>query len=215
MNSKKFKHVILTKYNTQPVNGKLLYDGDVEEADKWMEERAPLFEKTKESILNQGEDFLWVVCIDERTPFRFRDEIDNEEPRIRLFEGDPWEYFIQFPIREPWIITTRLDNDDRHRPGSIKAIQENFTHKDIIIDLCYEQLVLETGKRYTSARPNPNSPFLSLIEENNKPIRTCYARPHNKMSQEGWKAIFASRDIFAYMVLHGNNIGNKIVGEEI
>jgi len=210
---KEYKHVILTRFNTQAFDGKLIYDKPIKEADGWMWDRMKLFAKTRESVLDQGEDFLWVVGIDERTPFHFRDEIKGDEPRIRWFEGDVRQYFDAFPVEEPWLITTRLDNDDLHKPGAIKAIQDCFTHKEIIIDLVYHQ---KKGRDlFESNRPNPNGPFLSLIEKNDKAIRTCYARPHNKMSEDWKKAIFASREPLAYMVIHGDNAANKIVGRRV
>jgi len=211
MKNKEFKHVILTRFNTQAFDGKLIYDGP--DGDKWMESRMKLFVKTRKSVLDQKEDFLWVIGIDKRTPLRFQDEILGDDPRVTLFEGDVREYFKWSKFTKPWVITTRLDNDDLHLPGAIKAIQDCFTHEELVIDLVYEQK--KGNERYTSERTRPNSPFLSLIEKNNKPIRTCYARPHNKMSEDWRKGIFASREVLAYMVLHGKNAANRIVGRRV
>ena len=48
-----FKHFILTRYNTQQQDdGSMLYD-DMKEANKWMESRISLFEKTRKSVLDQ------------------------------------------------------------------------------------------------------------------------------------------------------------------
>jgi len=202
---KKFKHVILTRFNLG------VYDR--EDADEWMSNRMWMFRATRLSVLSQEEEFEWVICVDYLTPKQYLRDIDIDD-RITLTYLHPKDYFKQRYIEEPWVITTRLDNDDLYKPGAIKAIQDCFTEQEIIIDLKYEQYELNTGSYYDSDRPNPNGPFLSLVEKSYN-IRTCYARPHNKMSEDWPTAIFASREILALMVIHDNNIGNKIVGGKL
>ena len=199
MSLKKFKHVILTRFNLG------LYD--TENADEWMKHRWPLFEKTRESVLSQDGDFEWWLCVDARTPDRWLNKMADE--CVHFTSEHPKEY-------EPdgWTITTRLDNDDLYLPGVVKAIQDCFIEEEIVVDLKYQQLC--KGVLYSSGierdgweRPRPNGPFLSLISKE----KNCYARPHSKMGQ--FNSIFASDEVLAYMVIHDNNIGNQIVGRKV
>jgi len=192
----KFKHVILTRYNLG------LYDKTG--AEQWMKHREILFRKTRESVLSQEGDFEWWLSFDGRTPDRWVNRLLTDS-RMHATSDHPNKF------RNPgWTITTRLDNDDLYLPGAVKAIQDCFTEEEMVIDLRYWGFT--KGKLYTSDRPQPNSPFLSLIENGVK--RTCYARPHSKMINE-YRSVFASRDKFALMVVHDSNVGNNIVGQEV
>ena len=223
-NSHEYSHYILTRFNTQDIGGKMLYD-DPKKADKWMEERMELFEKTKESVLNQAGLFQWVISIDDRTPDKFIDEIFTDQ-RMKRVKGDIRQVFFsrQIKPKTTHVITSRLDNDDLYCEGAVKAIQALFRFQVMVIDIKYRQLDLSTGKEYTSNREAHNSPFLSLVE----PIwyiGTCFCRPHSVLGLEyptppsgRLKRIHttaADDKHYAYMVIHGNNVANKIVGEEI
>lgn len=215
-NSDVFRHYILTRFNTQDING-LLYDK--KDADKWMDQRMELFEETKKSVLDQDRDFEWIISIDKRTPKKYLEKIKTDD-RITFIYLDIRKTFDQIKTHTPWVITTRLDNDDLLRPGALGRIQDYFKPKVGVIDIDYHQLDLKTGEKYTSNRATPNSPFLSLVEHF-KWVKTCYCRPHSKLYM-GYplktgvlKMIRAIKinEILAYMVIHENNVANKIVGE--
>ena len=195
MSLQKSRHVILTRYNLG------LYDR--EDADRWMKHRYAMFEKTRASVLDQEGDFEWILSVDERTPDRWVNELLSDS-RMTASVEHPNKF-----RSEGWTITTRLDNDDIYMPGAVKAIQSRFATKELVIDLRYWGFF--DGKLYESDRPQPNSPFLSLVENGAK--KTCYARPHSKMICD-YESIFASREHFALMVVHDRNLGNKIVGKE-
>lgn len=201
-----FKHYIMTRFNIG------IYDRS--DADEWMKDRLELFQCTKLSVLTQECDFEWVIAFDDRTDTGLVEYEIITDPRMVAYYGDIRKFFEWFPAESEWIITSRLDNDDWYKPGAIKAIQRKFCKQEMIIDICYEQLDLKTRNRYTSGRAKPNSPFLSLVERGENP-KTCYARPHNKMVQNFPLGMFASKEVLAYMVIHGNNIGNQITGEKI
>ena len=211
-----FKHFILTRYNTQQQDdGSMLYD-DTKKANKWMEDRIKLFEKTRKSVLDQDAEFEWIISLDRRTPRRFVEEIITDES-MRVVHCDIRYTFSEIKVETPWVITTRLDNDDLYVPGTIKAIQDRFVPEEIIIDLRYRQKrgnTLYTSGPNGSERRAPNSPFLSLIEKTDHRIRTAFARPHALMIEE-YKGIWASREPLAYQVVHGSNAMNKIVGTKV
>jgi hypothetical protein len=209
-----FNHFILTKFNCG------IYDR--EDAEEWMNDRLKVWKKTRESVLKQKGDFQWVIAVDPRTPNEVMDEIEVDD-RIRIMfterGTDIKDYFEmnRSALTKPWIITSRLDSDDIYLPGTILAIQDAFQQKPGIVDIPYNQFY--KGKRYPSHRDNPNSPFLSLIEASKYQVRTCYARPHNKMNQE-WPSprfVDLEPDVdgkakpMAYMVIHEKNMANKLI----
>jgi hypothetical protein len=200
-------------YDKEDLNGKT--------PSQWMKERFELFEATRESVLSQDGDFEWVISFDERTPKSYIDKVQTDE-RIVITYVDCREYFDIEPVTDAeWVITSRIDNDDLYIPGFVKAIQDNFSPQVMVIDIDYYQLDLRDGQKYTSARTTATSPFISLIEPASR-VKTVYCRPHNKLRdgypvEDGKKAIPAVklRDILAYMVIHDDNMANKIVGEKI
>jgi len=207
MKSEGFSHYILTKFNTQPFNGALLYD-NAKDANKWMTDRMPLWEQTKQSVLSQAGEFRWVISIDDRTPDRFINQIFTDDRMIRV-GCDIRDVFKKIEVDTEWIITTRMDNDDVYLPGSVLAIQSAFVKRPIIIDLRYQRYYADSDTRVDSGRRGPNSPFLSLVERTDMDIRTAFARPHNLMNETFQEATFADRRILALQVIHGNNAMNK------
>lgn len=208
--SKEFRHYILTRFNFN------LYDKL--EPDKWMDDRMPLFEKTKESVLSQDGEFQWIISVDSRTPVRYLKKIFTDKRMIRV-TCDIRAAFHDLEPDTPWTITTRMDNDDLYLPGAILGIQSQFTKEIKVIDIEYHQLC--NGKRYTSDRRGPNSPFLSLVEPSDR-VMTAYCRPHYKMLdgypfEEGNDRIPGQKkwDVWAYMVIHDDNMHNKLVGRPV
>ena len=194
---------------------------DREDAKDWMQDRIKLFKLTRESVLSQKGDFKWIISFDERTPKNVIDKCITDDRMIVTFK-DVRECFSEIEVDTDWVITTRLDNDDIYLDGAVEAIQENFNNYVHVIDIDYFQYETKTNKKFTSNRKAANSPFLSLVEPSNY-VRTCYCRPHHLLlsgypSESGEKISIPAKKInnpFALMVIHSDNMANKIVGEEV
>lgn len=215
--SAEYSHFILTRFN----NG--IYDR--EDAVEWMRDRMELFKKTKESVLSQQGDFKWVLSFDEGTPESDLKKVFTDDRMILTFK-DIREAFEDIEVKTEWVITSRMDNDDVYFPGAVLQIQKFFEPKIKVIDIDYLQLDLKTGDKFTSGNAHKNQrtrngvtgPFLSLIEPATR-IMTCYSRPHNKLldgypSTDGLVRIdgMKIKQPQAYMVIHGENMANKITG---
>ena len=213
---KEFKHVILTRYNWD--NATQDFYETHPNPKEWMKERYELFKATRESVLSQGVDFDWIIAFDKNTPPSYIKKVCSAPNMFPVF-NDVRELVFDYP--EPFIITTRLDNDDIYLSGALQSIQDAFKPLTMVIDIDYYQFDLESGKMYTSERPGANSPFLSLVEQS-KYVKTCYCRPHSKLPS-GYPAKDGLREVhsvkinkpLALMVIHGNNVANKIIGREI
>jgi hypothetical protein len=216
--SKKFKHVIATRFNNS------VYDNAEELLTKfnmtvseWMNERFELFKDTKHSVLSQEGEFQWVISFDHRTPPDYIKECCSDPRMVYTFK-DLREY--KYVSSEPFVITSRIDNDDMYCPGFVKAVQAEFAPQVMVIDIDYYQKA--GNKYYTSERYTANSPFVSLVEPSSR-VKSVYCRPHTKlpdgypMEDGSLKSIPAVkiRRQLAFMNIHGHNLANKIVGKEI
>jgi hypothetical protein len=213
MKSGEFSHFILTRFNTQDVKG-MLYDKP--NADEWMEERMELFERTKESVLNQAGDFRWVISLDKRTPKKFRNKIITDG--IIEVNCDIRNAFNEIEVKTPWVITSRIDNDDYYKPGFVKAVQREFRPEIMVIDVGVLRLE-ETEER--SEIEGPRSMFISLVEPSHR-IITAFCRPHGRLFKgypldghwaTGWGRLvninyaIVPKNL-AVMVVHSNNVAN-------
>lgn len=224
---KKFKHFILTRFNTMHMIDHMLYD-DKKKADKWMEGRMYLFTKTKESVLSQDADFEWIISVDKRTPKKFIDKIKGD--KITIVHGDIRDVFLSGEVVSDaeWTITTRFDNDDLYTEGAIKKIQEHFEPKLKVIDALFEKLDTDTGKHHRIAYKSwnwQNSPFISLIEPSDR-VLTAFCRPHGQVATgypsgkltgtypAGKVLIKIDMEVIpeylTVQVCHGGNLANKI-----
>lgn len=210
-----FKHVVLTRYNWD--NATQDFYKTHPNPKEWMVNRYDLFKATRESVLSQGVEFDWIISFDKNTPPSYIKKVCSA-PNMYPVINDVRD--LVFDYEEPFLITTRIDNDDLYLSGALRAIQEAFEPKIMVIDIDYYQLDIETRKMYTSERDAPTSPFLSLVEPK-ETVKTVYCRPHSYLSSgypfvDGKKQIPAKKlGVFALQVLHGENLANKIVGREL
>lgn len=224
MHRKTFEHYILTRFNTMLTEKGLLYD-DPERAEDWMQKRMLLFRETKKSVLSQGADFRWIISVDRRTPNDYLLEIMGDD-RITIIFDDILYAGNHMGREAPWIITTRLDNDDQLMPGFVKSVQEQFEPKLKVIDVRYYELDWEKQAMHEGVKRWSGSMFISLVEKCNW-VATVFSRPHGQLATgyplegnwiDGWtKKTPINYEIIeeplAVMVCHNNNITNKVRGK--
>ena len=189
----------------------------------WLETRLQLFEEFCWPTLRAQttKEFELHVYFDENTPTssleRFRAIVkDSSFVRVILcdfFDAEFARREVQerLPIDTPWILTTRLDNDDGlHkdfvstvqnviRPGVTEAI--NLTHG----------LVLTDRAIYSSFQRS--NAFISLLEEASS-CKTVLQVSHNQIADR-----FTIREIAMHPMwfqhVHGGNVSNKIRGRRL
>lgn len=208
-----FKHFLLCRYNLG------LYTDNpykIECPSVWMEERLPMFKRLLKSLQDQtNSNFALIVSLDAFTPLRYTGEIAqvlvNSGLDFVLIYRDPREAIPSVSKEAEWLITTRIDNDDEYRPEFIEAIQSSFREETEVLDVFGVQF--DGEKYYTSGRPTPNSPFISLVEKWNDP-KTVLHRPHSIMNGE-YLARWASKEALYIQHIHNSNAANKIIGRPI
>jgi len=226
-----FKHYIFTRWNLS-MEGQSVYNNPkIPDPEEWMQHRIKLFETyTLPSVMNQTcRNFQWLLSFAKETPEEITDRYRGY-PFVKCIYQYPADFvrglFGTVLNNGDYLITSRLDNDDKVELNWIERIQSQFKNQDfLIVDTDGRQLDLATGKYYTTARKPPNSPFLSLIErvgvkykslngtQIDEPIKSCYYCSHTKMTWH-FPAIKIYEPLYT-MIIHDRNISNKIVGEEL
>ncbi|WP_426356936.1 glycosyltransferase [Pseudocolwellia sp. HL-MZ19] len=173
-----FQHYILTRFNlrkedwnTTKTNTKVL-------TDEWMRNRLELFENyCFSSLKHQSEkNFTWLVFFDTSTPEEFRQIISRLDAEFTAFTPiyiDGMNAFypsikkeIQASLTQPYLITSRLDNDDALHQDYVKEVQANFNQQDFMAVDFIDGFTLQIAPQVRFAkRSHVHNPFLSLIEK--------------------------------------------------
>jgi hypothetical protein len=124
-----------------------------------------------------------------------------------------------------WILTTRIDNDDCLHKDAIKIIQQNFIEKNRFLISLASGYVLNAQDKTLSHYFYPMSPFLTLIEKNDKAMGGVFEKGHTKWDElrlfifrEIWleyfnkktrKSRFILKNPLWIQIVHGENISNS------
>jgi hypothetical protein len=216
-----FSHVIMTQFNVErprrhePIR---LDPG-------WLARRFDLFERyCLPSVASQtAEGFTWIVYFDAATPAPLRERIDacrRRFPFVARFVtrpgADVWPRSLAeaLPARTPWLLTTRLDNDDALAIDHIARLQSAVAQVPPVRGSWNfpQGFVLRGGRLYAlSHRANA---FASWLEPWDERTCTAIAIAHLKMSRFGPIAQIAG-DAAWLQVVHGGNVSNKIRGRRV
>ena len=208
-----FTHFLVTRYNVPWTNGK-------KPSEQWLKERNKLFFKfCYSSVLSQiNNNFKWIIYIDINSPMWFLDGMSKiESDKILFMKVATFEEMknrIKSDVIElsttPFVITSRLDNDDVISPYYIDLIQKNLklNHNTFINfkdGACYSE-----SNRAFSVYEYFNSPFLTLIENRNKEVNTILDYDHtfvkNAVQIDGNNWL---------QIIHSDNLSNQLRGKVI
>ena len=120
-----------------------------------------------------------------------------------------------------WIITTRCDNDDCLEKDAINTIQDYYIPKDKFLISLASGYTLNINDNTLSHYYYPMSPFISLIESNDKKeLKGIFYKEHTKwetlklkifteMLKKNKMAIFALQKPFWIQIIHEDNVSNS------
>lgn len=207
-----FNHFLITWFNLRGIGTEVSSEDWV----SWNIYRFDFFQKyTLPSVLNQSnKNFKWLIYFDVSTPKEIIERIDMLDTissiQIKFEDGvngfmNNYISAIRVHINKdkpPWVITSRLDNDDALHENAIQAIQQYFLPR-------HEQLIsLASGYTFDMKLRKMShyyyfkSPFLSIIEKaDSKHLKGIYYYEHTKwpgiefnLNRE-FKAIFGNKMI--------------------
>ena len=181
------KHFLITQFN---LKGIAKQTTDKEWLD-WNNYRFKFFEdNTLKSLLNQSNmNFVWLIYFDNDTPKSCLKYISNWSSHdfikpifasgISEFNSTYRKRVIEMAGNEKWIISSRIDNDDVFHFDSINSIQKSFIPKDKQLISLASGYVLDMNNLKLAHYYYFKSPFLSIIERNDKEsFIGIYEYPH-------------------------------------
>lgn len=208
-----FTHLLLTRFN---LRWGPQYSAPGEE---WLAHRFELFERfCYPSVRAQSnQNFRWLVWFDTATPDAFRGRIEGYA-RWDNFVPLYLEIYDLEVIREqvsrmigpaPFLITTRLDNDDALCRDFVDLVQRNFRRQECeFLNFPYGY-VWHEQKIYLSKQLS--NPFISLIERGDGRPRTVWYGNHRRVAQLG--SLRQVRSGPAWLqVVHERNLLNEVQG---
>lgn len=214
-----FTHVVMTRFNLATPGR----ESDIRNRPGWLAGRFELFERycLPTMAAQTDQNFHWVIYFDEGTPGEFRDRIERCRA-VRsfipyftpLFPSDGWPRSLResIPDPAPWLLTTRLDNDDGLAVDFVARLQSavrkweqgsrasfNFTNGFIM-----------EGPRLYAMRHASNA-FASWLEPWDPEMRTASSIHHMHLADHG--PVLQIEGPGAWLqVVHGGNVSNRVRG---
>ncbi len=223
--SGKFTHYLITRFNVPVKNwdkdkaGKPVLDA------AWMQERLVLFQKYCAPTIRQQRcnDFVWLVYCDLLTGAKDLETIRQE---VNRFSNTQVRLVADFPALlddlkglladapAPYVITSRVDNDDGLGPDFIKDVQDHFVARDKHI-INFTKGVLYDVHRLvlTEIRNSRFNHYGSLIEQRvaDQPLTTVVGYPHGRPPEGSTVTDVDSR--FAWLkIIHERNMSSRTNG---
>lgn len=207
-------HFVLTRFNVRS------FYHVSEPTEEWLRERLRLFRQYCLPALagQSSRQFLWLVFVDDLSPQWFRQEIEKDA-RGRFetvyvagaFTSATVSKAVSARTDTPYILTTRVDNDDAVSRDFVQTIQTCFQRQD------FEFINLVNGAQYADRkvylRPYTKNPFLSLIEAvGTKAPETVFVEHHYRVDERGPVRNIRTAHPMWLQVIHGGNVLNEIVG---
>lgn len=191
-----FDHYLITRFNLRNPEWDVTKNNGTLLTDDWMENRMWLFENfCFPSIISQkNKNFTWLLFLDQTTTPKFKTRIENltvTYPFIKLFFIDGMSQFqpsIKSHISEtsskPFLITTRIDNDDCAHVDYIDEIQKRFSEQEFqAIDIVKGYSLQIEPQFILGKKEHVFNPFISLIERNSQP-QTVWSNDHTSWKKE-------------------------------
>lgn len=173
-----FQHFIITRFNLRKAGWDETKSLSKVLTDSWMENRLKLFEEYCFSSLKAQtiDKFEWLVFFDTNTPKVYRDEIGELSlhfPNFIPVYADGMEDFYPSIIKEvksrlkaPYLITTRLDNDDSLHQDFVKEVQNQFAEQNFMAFDFVDGYTLQIAPKVKfGLHSHVHNPFMSLIEK--------------------------------------------------
>lgn len=219
-----FNHYLITRFNLRADNWDVTKNNEQLLTDEWMDNRMWLFENFcfPSVVAQTNQIFEWLLYFDTNTKEVYKNRIvillaNHKNVKVFFVDAMPsfkpelLKYIAQETKEKPYLITTRIDNDDSIHVDFINEVQKQFNQQ--------EYRAIDFIKGY-SLQIEPNfilgkkeqlfNPFISLIEKNDNP-KTAFHQDHRywkrdkKVTQLGEKRMWLS-------IIHQRNKVNKFDG---
>lgn len=219
-----FKHYLITRFNLKNKNWDVTKNNESLLTREWMTHRIGLFNNfCLPSVTNQSnKDFSWLLFFDSTTDTDFKEELElllKSHKHFKAFFIDGMDAFhssIKTFIDEdskdsPYVITSRIDNDDCIHKDYIKTIQEQFNSQEFMaIDILKGYSLQVSPDIMLGKKEHIFNPFISLIEKNDSP-KTVWFSDHNMWKKESRRVEIANKRLWM-SIIHEKNKVNEFDG---
>jgi uncharacterized protein (UPF0297 family) len=219
-----FKHYLITRFNLRAEYWDVTKNNEQLLTDEWMDNRMWLFENfCFPSVAGQtNQNFEWILYFDTNTKEVYKNRIISlvaNHSNINVFfvdampafEPELLKYIAHGTKGIPYLITTRIDNDDSIHVDFINEVQKQFDKQDYRAIDFIKGYSLQIEPIYILGKKEQLfNPFISLIEKNENP-KTAFYQEHRlwkrdkKVTQIGERRLWLS-------IIHQRNKVNKFDG---
>lgn len=219
-----FQHFLITRFNLRKKSWNTTRNHTQVLTDEWMSNRLKLFEDfCFSSVKSQtNTNFKWFVFFDEETDAKYRVIIEGMAKEFSLFVPlyiNGMDAFLPAikdeilkELSQPYLITSRLDNDDCLSEHYIDEVQKQFAQQAFMAIDYIDGLTLQIEPEVKlGKRTHLHNPFISLIEKSDT-IETVWSRErHGEWSKV--EQLRTIRNQCLWMsIIHGENKANDFVG---
>ena len=219
-----FNHYLITRFNLRADYWDVTKNNEQLLTDEWMDNRMGLFENfCFPSVIGQtNQNFEWLLYFDTNTKEVYKNRILNlvaNQKNFKVFFVDAMPSFMPELLKyialetkdKPYLITTRIDNDDSIHVDFINEVQKQFDQQEYRAIDFIKGYSLQIEPIYILGKKEQLfNPFISLIEKNDNP-KTAFHQDHRywkrdkKVTQIGEKRMWLS-------IIHQRNKINKFDG---
>jgi hypothetical protein len=219
-----FQHLLITRFNLKNPDWKFTKNNDTLLDDQWMKDRMELFQNyCLPSVVSQtNKNFKWLLFFDSSTSDFFKNEIqktvlDYSNILIFYINGMPefdssiLKYVSENTKDKPYLITSRIDNDDCIHIDFINEVQQKFNNQNFMaFDFIKGYTLQVEPKIMLGKKEHIFNPFISLIEKNENP-KTVWHYVHNMWKKEPRVTQVTDKRIWM-SIIHKKNKVNKFDG---
>jgi len=219
-----FDHYLITRFNLRNPKWEVTKNHETLLTEEWMEDRMWLFENfCFPSVTAQtNKNFNWILYLDTTTTDKYKKRIEKlvaDFENIYLFYIDGMPAFnpearkliAEKSAAKPYIITTRIDNDDCIHQNFISEIQQKFDSQPYqVIDIINGYSLQIKPNFMLGKKDHIFNPFISLIEKNTDP-KTVWSNDHTMWKNERRVTQIKNKRLWM-SIIHEKNKVNEFNG---
>ncbi|MDI1255116.1 MAG: glycosyltransferase [Flavobacterium sp.] len=190
-----FDHYLITRFNLRYEKWEFTKNNESLLTDEWMDDRMWLFESFcfPSVVAQTNKNFKWLLFFDTTTTEKFKLRIENliqSYAHIELYYVDGMPSFLPETLsilekqkQHPYLITTRIDNDDTLHRNFIDEVQQQFDRQDFRLIDIISGYSLKIKPWMLGKKEHLFNPFVSLIEKHEQP-KTVWSAAHTIWKKE-------------------------------
>jgi len=219
-----FKHYLITRFNLRVDIWNVTKNNELLLTDEWMDNRMWLFENFcfPSVVAQTNQNFEWLLYFDTNTKEVYKKkilELIKNQPNFKVIFVDAMPSFMPELLKfiaqqtkdKPYLITTRIDNDDSIHVDFINEVQKQFNQQEYRAIDFIKGYSLQVEPTYILGKKEQlYNPFISLIEKNENP-KTAFYQDHTLWKRDKKVTQLTNKRVWL-SVIHQRNKINRFDG---